>query len=655
MKILMIIDGDIDSAQVNQLNNYNQIDIFPLTSNFITLEKIRQQLQAQTEIIDSATLINNEVEIMQKSIHDWSYELSNLSVNHKKLKNWFQLPDKGGSSWWFSMIAEKNSVQDNAYFTIAQSNAIDAFFKTNDYDACWIGLTNTRHAKIIKKIASNYVRHPKIISSVNTLTKSLKRKLLDSINHFGMPGAFLMSFIYWILWIKDSRQARKNLPPLAQRLAQDHRFLFVSYFPNIDEEAGKTGIFRNKYALPLQEKFAELKQPVSWLLMPVYYNGHNFASSMSLIKKFCANGENIFVLQEFFTPKILAKAFWWWLRQCLLSVRLLRQINNLSLTGRLAHPACLPIIKYLWWQSFVGASGTRGILFYLTYLEVFKKLTQTKTCLYYCEMQAWEKALLLAKKQNNPAVKTLAFQHTVIMKNYFNYFYHTAEIAQTGAVGDFPLPDKLLANGTLMRSLLAESGYPNLHEAEAVRQLYISRRAKILDTKPDLPVLLVVGSYDQVETRSLITLVYKAFPKATNFQIWFKGSPVNPVEILFNELGIDWRVANYQVLNRDVAELLQLATIALVANTTVAIEAIAFGKPLIIPLLADTMLMNPVIDTAAVYHKVTNPAQLAAQVHLLLAAQTFASTPNAEFINSYWHLDHTIPRWTQLLTTELCT
>jgi surface carbohydrate biosynthesis protein (TIGR04326 family) len=655
MKTLLIVDGEIDVSQINQLlnNNDNQIDIFPLTGNFIVLDNLQQKLKARTTLIDSATLINHEVEIMQKTIHNWSHELSKLKVKDKTLKDWFELPDKSGSAWWFGMIAEKNSVQDNAFFTIAQSNALEKHFENQQYDNCLIALANGRHAAILKNIAATHVRNPKLIKSINSLNKSLKHRVLDYVNHLGILGAFFMSCVYWLVWLKDSRLARKMLPPLGKRKSKNNPFLFVTYFPNIDEEAGKAGIFRNKYALPLQEKIAELKLPVSWLAMPVYYNGHNFKSSMQLIKKFTARGEKIFVLQEFFTPKVFLRALAWWLRQCWLSFRLLYQIDVAKLTGTLAHPACLPIVKYLWWQSFVGASGTRGIIFYLTYREMFKKLKQVKTCLYYCEMQAWEKALLLAKQQQSRKIKAIAFQHTVVMKNFFNYFYQAAEIAQTGSHNDFPLPDKLLANGALMRTLLAESEYPHLEEVEAIRHLYISRRTPITDEKPLLPVLLVVGSYDRVETRSLITMVYKAFPQARDFQIWFKGSPVNPVEDLFAELKIDSHLANYQLLHRDVAELLQLADITLIANTTVAIEAVAFGKPLIIPLLPDTMMMNPVVDTSAQYYQITNPEQLARQVHELLA-NTAVNAPDLNFINSYWHLDNTIPRWTQLLTAELC-
>jgi surface carbohydrate biosynthesis protein (TIGR04326 family) len=362
------------------------------------------------------------------------------------------------------------------------------------------------------------------------------------------------------------------------------------------------------------------------------------------------------VLQEFFTLRLFFKAAWWWLKQSLLSGYLLLFMDKKILTGKLAHPACLPILKYLWWQSFVGASGTRGILFYLTYKEMFHKIKKIKACLYFCEMQAWEKAFLMAKNQEQPTAKTLSFQHTVVMKNYFNYFYSPAEVMQTGDVLDFPLPDQLIANGKQMRALLAES-FPNLWEAEAIRQLYISKLTQdsTVHAPPVPPVLLVVGSYDRVETKSLLTLVYKAFPQAIDFRIGFKGSPVNPVENLFNELGIDWRAANYTIEFTEIAKLLPTVSIALVANTTVAIEALAFKRPLIIPLLADTMLMNPVINTDAEFHLISTPEQLRMRVNDLMATDIApATTHDNAFINSYWHLDLTIPKWTQLLTNALC-
>jgi surface carbohydrate biosynthesis protein (TIGR04326 family) len=654
VKILLIVDSEVDLAPLTRLATgaADTITLFPLTSFFTVLGRLQKELHAKSNapvnLVDTAELINCEVTLLQDSVHHWSYALGNLKVKNKSLKDWFILPDQGGSSWWLGMLSEKNSVQDDAFFKLAQINALEKYLQQHDFDTVLIGLKAKRFAKIVKQLAAQSAQTILSLKCLNNQKLSHKQRLLNYINGMGLPGALFSAAIYWLLWLRDSRNARKKLTPLSERLAKKNSFLYVTWFPNLDADLAEQGIFRNKYAGPLQEKLSELNIPVAWLVMPVYYNGHNFASSMELAKKITVHGENLFVLQEFFTPRVFLKAFGWWLRQAWRSYRLLGQIEPATLTRGLTNVAALPILKYLWWNSFVGISGTRGIIFYLTYLEVFKQMPALKQCLYYCEMQAWEKALVMAQKKINPALKTMAFQHTVVMKNFFNYFYTPEELIQHGAVSDFPLPQQLLANGKFMHSLLARMGHPNLTMVEALRHLYITQRNFQRQQTGDKPVLLVAGSYDRVETKSLITMVYEAFPQASTFEIWFKGSPVNPMERLFTELGIDWKAANYQLLTTDIAELLPQARIALVANTTVSIEAVAFGCELIIPLFADTMMMNPVVDTDAKYYLVSNPAQLSAQVHRLLAAEPAAA--NNDFIDSYWNLNTALPRWTQLLS-----
>ncbi len=658
MNILLVIDDGVDLRRFDKLFKTPDmvVTLFPLTSNFLVIEHIRQRLLRYSnltiEIVDSAALINDEVNVMRDAIHQWSYQLGETRVSSKNLKEWFLFPDQGGSSWWLSLLAEKNSVQDVAFFKIAQINALQKFYVKSQYGACALGLTDKRHARIIKKIIAPTTPLIKTLRCMPAVKKSVKHKILDFINNSGLLGACISAAMYLIIWLKDSRTARHHLPPLAQRVKPDNAFMFITYFPNLDEEQAQRGVFRNKYALPLQDKLAELNIPVTWLTMPVYYNGHNFSSAMRLAKQITTQGESLFVLQEFFSFKVFCQALLWWLRQSLLSFILLWRLKKNALAANLTHPAAYPILKYLWWHSFVGSSGMRGIIFYLTYLEVFKALPRINTCLYYCEMQAWEKAMLLAKKKQQGKMKTIAFQHTSVMENFFNYFYHNDEIKPANLPTDFPLPDQLLANGNMMHALLAKTAWPSLSQAEAIRHLYISQ-LKIGDhLDQDKKVLLVVGSYDRVETKSLITLVYQAFPVARDFEIWFKGSPVNPVEPLLAQLGIDAQQANYKICHAPVAELLPQISIALVANTTVSIEALALGRELIIPLFADTMMMNPAVSSGLDYKLVSHPQQLLECVTSILKDYQAPETlKGSYFIQNYWHLDAAIPRWTEILNS----
>jgi surface carbohydrate biosynthesis protein (TIGR04326 family) len=217
------------------------------------------------------------------------------------------------------------------------------------------------------------------------------------------------------------------------------------------------------------------------------------------------------------------------------------------------------------------------------------------------------------------------------------------------------MPEQLLANGNMMHALLAKTNWPSLSQAEAIRHLYISH-LKVNDRDSSQKnVMLVVGSYDRVETKSLITLVYQAFPVAADFEIWFKGSPVNPVEPLLKQLGIDVQKTHYKICYEPVSELLPKAAIALVANTTVAIEALALGCELIIPLFADTMMMNPAVSSGVDYKLVSHPQQLLECVTALLQkSKTTETFKNSNFIQNYWHLDAAIPRWTEILNSNLC-
>lgn len=658
MNIFIVFDDIFAVKHLKQLikNQPATINLFSLTSNFIAIEKVKNQLQSLPQVnikeIESAKCINDEVNYLQQRIHKWSCDLGNQQIGNKKIKEWLLLPDRSGSAWWFGILSEKNSVQDDAFFKLAQINAVKNQMEKNNHDLCLIAISDRKLKKIFKKMAQKLKKNPHYIPLESKQDKkSSKIKFVNLINGMGLLGAFFSACIHWFVWLRDSREARRSLVPLKKRLGEQTSFLFVSYFPNIDADLAKQGVFRNKYALPLQDKFNELGIPITWMLMPVFYNGHNFKSAMQLAKIFLEKGERLFVLQEFFSTKVFLQGFVWWLRQSLVSFFLFHFLNKKNMINDLTDLSALPVLKYLWWHSFVGTSGVRGIVFYLTYREVFRTLSKTKSCLYYCEMQAWEKALLTARNSVNPEIKTLAFQHTVVMRNFFNYFYDKRETCRNNNIMDLPLPDRLIANGKITYSLLAESNYPNLCEAEAIRQLYLHKMInQPLVNNGNQAVLLVVGSYDKNETKSLITMVHSAFAKTATFPILFKGSPVNPMEPIFNELDIDLSQTNYKILHNDIAELLKLAKVALVANTTVAIEAAVMGCSVIVPVFADTMLMNPIIETNATYRQVSTAKELKSIVEQEMQ-ETQQSTQAAHFIGSYWNIDKNLPLWTNILKT----
>ena len=175
-------------------------------------------------------------------------------------------------------------------------------------------------------------------------------------------------------------------------------FLFVTYFPAVDEEAAGRGVFRNKYAAFLQDKLKAENIPVNWLLMPNTLDGYDFGAALKLADTFSKNGERLFVLEEFLTLRVAIKGFFLWLRQIAVGLFLFQRLKKTGLTAEPVGRRCGGIVKSLWSTSFCGPIAVSSILYALIFREVFTRLGGVADCLYLCEMHAWEKALNAAKR-----------------------------------------------------------------------------------------------------------------------------------------------------------------------------------------------------------------------------------------------------------------
>jgi surface carbohydrate biosynthesis protein (TIGR04326 family) len=266
-------------------------------------------------------------------------------------------------------------------------------------------------------------------------------------------------------------------------------------------------------------------------------------------------------------------------------------------------------------------------------------------------MHAWEKALNAAKNGINPPIRTIAYQHSSLSKNDLGYFYDRSETNRTGKTSDLPLPDILACNGKYLYDLLSESGYPNLIETEAVRYLYLD---KVLSMKPvsrkGRPVLLVAGPYNRNEARALVALVSTAFPMVDQFDIWFKGHPSLPLEGIFEELGFNYLKAGFMIKHDNISEYLNDAWVVIVPTSTVAMEALAAGCEVIVPVFPDVMIMNPLADFDDHYHGVTTPQELRLAMERIIGGSFEDNIEGRRsFIRNYWNLDPSLPRWSRIL------
>jgi surface carbohydrate biosynthesis protein (TIGR04326 family) len=660
-KTLLIFDDQINIKELRQLRSIissHLIDLFPLTSNWRVIDEVKSGIgsnDSQICLLNSARLINDEVEKIREKVSKWSANLGDYKIWDKSIKEWFLTPKKDVSTWWFSLLSEKNTLKTDVFFRIAQVQAVEELLKSRDYDVCYLSIKERRFRKVVKKICKAHSVQIKLLNSIVTephISKELIKKCLSKI---GFWGDLVYSLVRLIGFIVRGFKAKKIMGSLKNRKNKKDSVLFVTYFPAVDKEAAKKGVFRNKYAIPLQDKLSGMNRPISWLFMYVSLDGWSYGDALKLGRKFANNGETVFFLQEFLSIWVILNSVFIWIVQLLKYIFLISKLNQEFLAKSLSIKESSILLFPLWRQSFVGLIGIEGIVYFELYKKVFDFFAEASHCIYFAEMQAWEKALNAAKRRHSQKVKTIGFQHTVISRNYFHYFHSYQEMKEGEEGVNVPLPDILACSGDIPYKLMAKQKYPNLRKVEAIRQLYLNKylsNNNNVKIENKLPVLLVACSYDRNETISLISLLNEAFPGKRNFKIWLKGHPAQPVDEILRVLDINVQKCGYEIKNSPVDVLLKDATIVMAGATAVGVEALAFGCRVILPCFSDKMFMSPLAGFDKFYYTVYNPGELIDIIERLMETKKDKNASSKHFISNYWCLDETLNKWNELLNPQ---
>lgn len=660
--ILMIFDESIETRllqkELSRLSPRN-IHLFPLTSDWRLIYDIKSTISSLYDIdinikfIESAHLIDQEVDVIREKAPGWSADFGNNKIAGKSIKEWFLLPKDDVSTWWFSLLSEKNSFKTDAFLKLAQLQAVDKYISSNSFDLCFVSLIDKVFLSSLEKLCKRHLLNTLRLSS-HKIKRSFGEKCKSFFNKQNISSFTLKALIHFFLRILRAIRSKWVMGPIKNRAGINHNsVLFVSYFPAVDREAAKNGILKNKYAIPLQEKLSKMNKNIIWIWMYTFIDEHSFGDALKLAKMFKRNGEANFLLDEFMTFKISLKILSLWIRQSLTFLKLKKLIPAQAFHENLSIPEGAEFIKNLMARSFIGWIGLTGILFFCLFKEVFSHFSSPPHCIYYLEMQAWEKALNAAKKIKAPRVKSIGFQHVAIFRN-LSYFHHPSELVQDEKSISLPLPDILACNGDIPLHLMSQCQYPNLNKVEAIRYLYLKDYLSLSDLSMKKNIVLIAGSTDIKETRALISLFHAAFPKPRGFEVWLKGHPALPFEKILKELKIDSQNSGYMIKHDPVVKLLEPVKILIVGSSTVSMEGLARGCEVITPVFSNTMFMSPLKGFEEFYIKVYNPQELRTAIEQSLKHSEKNQNFNKakEFISQYWCLDPTLKRWEELLESQ---
>lgn len=663
MRILLIFDHSINTKKLRKkmmsLNKSVDISLFPLTSQWHcirSVEKICQDAKEtiRIELIESNKLIDREVDILRQRIFEWSFKLGEHNINGRSIKEWFLLPGNKVSTWWFSLLSEKNTDHTDVFFRIAQLEAINKTIASQVFDLCIFSVHSWYFTHALKALCKRYLLNTlRLVQSVRK--EMFKKRLKTYLEGRSILSSVLKTLPFICESVIRAMMAKLTMGPLKKRFKDfDDSILIISYFPSVDKESAVRGILKNKYSFPLQEKLTRMGKKTAWVWMYVFLDGYTFIDALKLASKFAKNGTINFFLDEFLSIKLLFRSLYLWLRQIRIFIKLKRLMPENILYENLSVPETAMLIRGLMIESFTGRVGLEGILYFEKYKEVFSYFCKVSHCIYFSEMFAWEKALNAAKQLKSPAIKLIAFQHSFISKNHFRYFYHSGDLNKAERALSLPLPDVLACNGDIPFDLMAGCGYPNIRKVEAIRHLYLISDLNMASSFSKDKILLVVGSTEKSENKALISLVYDTFPKPEGFKMWLKSHPTLPLEKIFKELKIDLSQSGYIIKHEPINELLKLVSAILVGTSSVTLEALASDCEVISPIFADSMFINPLIGFDGLYTKVYNPQDFRISVDRIMqkAEKTKDRRENIDFILRYWCLDESLKRWEELLSNQ---
>lgn len=221
-----------------------------------------------------------------------------------------------------------------------------------------------------------------------------------------------------------------------------------------------------------------------------------------------------------------------------------------------------------------------ALLFYYALQRMAEHGIKIRSLTYPYECHVWEKPVLMALRRYHPGAKAYGVQHSTFWPMLLNYYFSTrgAELV--------PLPDTVLTNGPVYQRALIEAGYPEssvkVNGAIRYKELFGPRRGKIetKERKPGSIVILLASSISRDKSVEFLNKCHELLASVKDCVVMLKCHPLMPFRSIEDALvhGLKDRLT---VTDLPPGELLRNTDLLLYADTTVSLEALAAGVPVV--------------------------------------------------------------------------
>ena len=230
------------------------------------------------------------------------------------------------------------------------------------------------------------------------------------------------------------------------------------------------------------------------------------------------------------------------------------------------------------------------------YIKRMLNLFEIGTFVTTYENNPWEKVSFLTLKRYSPSTRIIGYQHSVLSRASVNMFMSKSEKKVV------PIPDVVVTVGKVTKRILETYGNydpDRVREGCALRFEYLFKKKPEIKRKKNNNILLTPEGVFE-ESVNISNFVYDAL-KDEEENITIRAHPVLPFRKFQHRLNFDVE-SNPKITvsgNTSVEDDLKKADVVVYRGSTLAIEALMMGIPVIYIDLGDILSVDPLFECKA--------------------------------------------------------
>jgi hypothetical protein len=452
--------------------------------------------------------------------------------------------------WWLSSISEKNPFISNVFLYFCYVKICQRILGRLSHDLIIISESRALSKSLLKNLSSSKNCRVSLADRYGYNAPEKIKAILFSIIKkawfFGSYGSRVLFARVFKLLVRIYKIHPCDFPGICIHSFTDNRSLTDTkhyqhiYFQGLGPELESTGI------------------PYFYLIdvLPT-------TSYISVINHLIHYPENCYLLEEFITITDLIKA-----RRFVTGNRKLWN-SGLSMGG-------VQMEQILEGEVERDGTNTRREEAYLRFCAGKRVSSRSiiKTFIYIFENHIWEKMFCRAFRFHSPKTNLVGYAHSIVNIMYTCYTVSNYEENQV------PLPDVIAINGIRAKSVLEQSGFlgKQIEIVGALRYQHLEKK-KFLKKGERKKIVLVALSAGFNDSLELTHKIFAALGDHEGITIDLKCHPTLPFSIISPH--IRSLPCNVRVRVDSIQELLAKSDVLLYSESTVCIEALAVGVPIV--------------------------------------------------------------------------